>query len=121
MERPPQRGPGGIRPTPFHSDHTFTDVPVKGVALHAIHVPPSGTATSFVSGVLAWATLPKDRQELLAPLTRADRHHSVVADDMPVFVAEHPVRLLHPRTGRPILFVTEWHAERILELDQARE
>ena len=38
----------------------------------------------------------------------------------PDFEAEHPVRLLHPRTGEPVLFVTEHHAERILELDEGR-
>jgi taurine dioxygenase len=30
------------------------------------------------------------------------------------------VRLLHPRTGRPILLVTENHADRIVELDAER-
>jgi taurine dioxygenase len=44
----------------------------------------------------------------------------LTAMNWPRFVAEHPVRLIHPRTGVPLLLVTEHHAERILELDEAR-
>ena len=36
---------------------------------------------------------------------------------MPIFEADHPLRLLHPRSGRPILLLTEFHAHRVLELE----
>lgn len=106
---------------PFHSDLTYTDVPIKAICLQAIAVPDGGTSTTYVSSAAAWDKLPKALQDELADKTL--RHHYVTRMsemDWPVFVAEHPVRLLHPRTGRPILLVTENHAERIIELDEAR-
>src|SRR5262245_56350109 len=42
---------------PFHSDLTYTDVPIKGICLHAIDLPGGGTSTTFVSGIAAWAKL----------------------------------------------------------------
>ena len=36
----------------------------------------------------------------------------------PIFSADHPVRLMHPRTGRPVLYVTEYHADRIYGLER---
>jgi taurine dioxygenase len=108
---------GSIR-LPFHSDFTYTDTPIKVISLHALELPPGGAGTSYVSGVHAWATLPPERQDLLSGMTLHHTHHSAISSDMPEFEADHPVRLLHPRTGQPILFVTEWHADRIYELER---
>jgi taurine dioxygenase len=84
-------------------------------------VPEGGTSTTFVSSAAAWDRLPHSLQEELANTTLRHRYASrMIEVDWPVFVAEHPVRLLHPRTGRPILLVTENHAERIVELDADR-
>jgi alpha-ketoglutarate-dependent taurine dioxygenase len=106
---------------PFHSDLTYTDVPIKAICLHAIALPDAGTSTTFVSGVAAWAALSAARQAELSELTLRHLHIPNMPEyDWPDFVAEHPVRLIHPRTGQPILFVTEHHADRILELDEAR-
>jgi taurine dioxygenase len=106
---------------PFHSDLTYTDVPIKAICLHAIALPEAGTSTTFVSGVAAWAQLPVERQEELAGLTLRHLHIPNMPEyNWPDFIADHPVRLIHPRTGRPVLFVTEHHADRILELDDAR-
>jgi alpha-ketoglutarate-dependent taurine dioxygenase len=106
---------------PFHSDLTYTDVPIKAICLHAIALPEAGTSTTFVSGVAAWAKLTAERQDDLASLTLRHLHIPNMPEyNWPNFVAEHPVRLQHPRTGQPILFVTEHHADRILELDETR-
>jgi len=106
---------------PFHSDLTYTDVPIKAICLHAIAVPEKGTSTTFVSGVAAWNKLPADRQTELAGLTLRHLHIPNMPEyNWPDFVADHPVRLTHPRTGEPILFVTEHHADRILEIDEVR-
>jgi taurine dioxygenase len=104
---------------PFHCDFSYTDSPIKVIPLNAIELPPGGTTTSFVSNVASWASLPDDLRRLLAPLTVRHRHSSSIASDWPEFIAEHPVCKPHPRTGAPLLFVTEHHAVRILELDQA--
>jgi taurine dioxygenase len=109
--------PSGRKKLPFHADFSYTDYPIKVISLHAIEVPPGGTATAYVSGISAWTTLPSELRSLLCSMTLRHRHVSSVGTDWPEFVANHPVRKPHPRTGRPILFVTEHHADRIHELD----
>jgi taurine dioxygenase len=109
--------PAGAERLPFHCDFTYTDCPIKGISLHAIETPAGGTQTAFVSGVHAWATLSAELKELLSPLTVRHVHDSsIVSADMPVFVADQPVRFEHPRVGKPVLLVTEYHARRINEL-----
>jgi taurine dioxygenase len=100
----------------FHSDLSYTDSPIQGISLHALDVPASGTSTSFVSGVHAWSSLPLERQQWLAGMTLRHRLDSKLFGDWPEFIADHPVRLLHPRTSQPVLYVTEHHAQRIHEL-----
>jgi taurine dioxygenase len=122
----------GRRKLPFHSDFTYTDSPIKIISLQAIELPAGGSSTAFASGVHAWATLPPDRQQLLAGMTLRHRHVSTVGvgaapqtatepahplQPPKEFVADHPVRVVHPRTGQPVLLVTEYHAERIYEVD----
>jgi taurine dioxygenase len=99
---------------PFHSDFTWTDVPVKRISLHALELPPEGTTTSFVSGIHGWATLPQKLQERLSPMIVRHRHFAGYYGQEPIeFLADHPVRFAHPRTGRPILFITEFHAHHV--------
>ena len=106
---------------PFHSDMTYTDDPVRAICLHAIEVPEGGTSTTFVSGAAAWEALPADLQDELSELTLRHFYSTRMPEfDWPDFIAEHPVRLIHPRTGQPVLFVTENHAQRILELEEVR-
>jgi taurine dioxygenase len=113
--------PAGSLQLPFHSDLTYTDCPIKAICLQAIEVPANGTSTTFVSSIAAWDRLPPALQEELADKTLRHLHISnVSAYDWPDFVAEHPIRLEHERSGRTILLVTEHHADRILELDEAR-
>ncbi len=102
---------------PFHADFTYTDSPIKIISLHASELPPGGTSTSFVSGIHGWASLPLELQTRLAPMTLRHRHVSAITTGLPEFIADHPLRKEHPRSGRPILFATEYHAHRILELD----
>jgi taurine dioxygenase len=104
---------------PFHSDFSYTETPLKGISLHAIAVPPSGTSTTFASAMHGWATLAPEQQDRLAGLTLRHLHHSSLVPEWPNFVADHPLRLPHPRTGKPILFSTEQHATRIHQLEQA--
>jgi taurine dioxygenase len=50
-------------------------------------------------------------------MTLRHHHHPQLVTNAPDAIAEHPLRLLHPRTGTPLLFATEHHASRILELE----
>lgn len=109
---------GAIR-LPFHSDFSYTTTPIKVISLHALEMPAGGSATAYVSSAHAWRTLDADLRARLAALTLRHRHSSQITDKWPEFVADHPVRLTHPRTGAPLLYVTEHHAHRIHELAPA--
>lgn len=100
----------------FHSDVSYAERPMEGISLHAIALPKCATTTAYVSGVAAWAGLSPERQAMLAPMTARHRLGVSMVPDWPEFVADKPVCLKHPRTGRPVLYVTEYHAERIHEL-----
>lgn len=111
----------GSAKLPFHSDLTYTDAPIRAICLHAISLPDVRTSTTFVSGSAAWDDLPTGLQGELSALTLRHVLNSRMPDyDWPVFIADHPVRFIHPRTGRPVLFVTEHHADRIYEFDEGR-
>jgi taurine dioxygenase len=103
----------------FHSDNSYSEGPIEGLSLHALELPKHGAATCFVSGVAAWARLSPERQKQLAPMTA--RHHlvSLFYADWPDLIADQNVRRINPRSGRPILYVTEHHATRIHELPKA--
>ena len=100
----------------FHSDVSYAERPMEGISLHALELPKTDTTTAFVSGVAAWAGLSHERQVMLAPMTARHRLGVSMVPDWPEFVADKPVCMTHPRTGRPVLYVTEYHAERIHEL-----
>lgn len=111
----------GSMQLPFHSDLTYTDDPIRAICLQAIELPELPTSTTYISGHAAWNHLPDELKEELAGLTLRHFYSTRMPDfDWPDFIAEHPVRYEHPRTGKPILFVTENHAQRIIELDEDR-
>jgi len=103
---------------PFHSDLTYTDDPIRAICLQAIELPGKPTTTTYVSNRAAWESLPAELQDRLADKTMRHFYHSRAGFDWPDFIAEHPMRFTHPRTGRPLLLVTEMHANRILEMDE---
>lgn len=105
---------------PFHSDLTYTEDPIRAICLQAIELPKKPTSTTYVSGIAAWKSLPAELQDKLSDKTLRHFYASRLATNYgwPDFIAEHPLRLMHPRTGRPVLFATEHHADRILELDE---
>lgn len=93
----------------FHSDISFMPVPFLGLSLHPIVLPDTPTETSFVSTALAWDALGKDLKDLLAD--RQVKHEfldeSTVSETFQHLHSWHPARMVHPRTGRPVLFVSE--------------
>ena len=114
------RDPAGSMQLPFHCDLTYTDVPVKAICLQAVELPEQPTSTTFVSNFAAWDRLPAEQQRALEGLTLRHAYISQLPEyNWPPFIADHPVRFPHPRSGRALLLVTEHHATRILELDEA--
>lgn len=107
--------PAGRFVLPFHSDITFMEFPLAGIALYPQELPANSTSTTFVSTALAWQHLPENLQRELQDLKA--RHYFVSSDDidlgLPVFEYWHPIRMLHSQTGQPLLFITEHHVDRI--------
>jgi taurine dioxygenase len=100
---------------PFHSDITFFRYPLEGISLHPLELPAVDTSTTYVSNAVAWDTLPSDLKDLLRD--RKARHYhrddGKMGNTAQVFETWHPVCMTHYRTGRPLLFVTEHHVDRI--------
>jgi len=113
------RDMAGSMQLPFHCDLTYTDFPIKAICLQAIELPGTPTSTTFVSNFAGWNHLPPELKNRCEGLTVEHVHISKVAEfDWPDFIAEHPVKFIHPRNGRPMLMCTEHHAERILGLPE---
>ena len=106
---------------PFHSDITFFRYPLEGISLHPLELPAVDTSTTYISNAVAWDTLPPDLQHVLRD--RKARHYhqddGKMGDEAQVFETWHPVCMPHYRTGRPLLFLTEHHVDRIEGFAQA--
>ena len=114
--------PTGRFALPFHSDITFLEFPLAGISLYPQELPAGDTSTTYISNAVAWDSLPEDLQRELHDLK--GRHYFASSADIdlgrPFFEYWHPVRMEHPETGRPLLFVTEHHVDRIEGMSEAR-
>lgn len=105
---------------PFHCDLTYTDCPIKVISLHAIALPAQPTSTTFVSNRAAWGRLGVADRAMLAPLHLRHCYVSRMPSlAMPDMAAIHPLVMANPRTGAPLLMITEHHADRVPELPEA--
>ncbi len=109
---------------PFHSDLSFTTSPVIGISLCAQELPATGTSTWFASSAHAWRTLPADLRRAVeghaalhtlsaistGSSASKSREHPIGEHDPS---ATHPIPMLHPRTGEPLLYLTDLHAASI--------
>ncbi|MCH2169145.1 TauD/TfdA family dioxygenase [Myxococcota bacterium] len=112
----------------FHSDLAFTPVPVLGLSLFALEIPEAGAQTSFANAARAWSRLSESLRAQLSELHARHLFNLTTQrgdvpyrdEDLPEREprAEHPVRMLHPRNGREILYVSEMQTDRIVELSQ---
>ncbi|MDG2004325.1 MAG: TauD/TfdA family dioxygenase [Novosphingobium sp.] len=114
---------GGRERLPWHFDYTFTETPFKGISLQAVALPSAGTTTLFTSNIANWASLPPELQRRVEPLSTRHRDTDDPVSGKAEVMADHPIRMTHPRTGKPQLFVTEYHSTRINELaaDESEE
>jgi taurine dioxygenase len=107
----------------FHSDLAFTTDPYLGLSLHALELPPTGSATWFVDAVAACGALPPSLRRRLdgCRATHAFDLQTQRGDGRafrePVprhgDRAVHPVLFDHPLTGETVLYVNEMQTERI--------
>jgi taurine dioxygenase len=114
----------------FHSDGMWSDQPFEVLSLYGVEVESPTSPTLFASSTHAWELLPdalRRRVEDLRAVHVAgpDQFHPsrrercrdaswVVREGAPIVVA--PIKKIHPRTGKPVLFVAENHTDEIVGL-----
>jgi alpha-ketoglutarate-dependent taurine dioxygenase len=137
--RPPRfisnKDPEGLAPYGrllFHADMMWSPEPFRVLSLYGVEIEPGSATTTLASGVHAWATLPVDlraRVEGLHAEHVTGQVYSRGGDDLlrPQRAHEEstvtPIAVPHPRTGKPILYVSQQMTRAIVELpaDESEE
>jgi alpha-ketoglutarate-dependent taurine dioxygenase len=121
--------PGGYAPYGrllFHADMMWAPEPFQVLSLYGVVAEPGAATTSLTSGVHAWEVLPDElrrRVEGLHARHITGQVYSRGGDDLlrPERSADQstvtPVVRRHPRTGRPVLYVSQQMTEQIVELE----
>jgi alpha-ketoglutarate-dependent taurine dioxygenase len=122
--------PGGNAPYGrllFHSDMMWADTPFQVLTLYGVEIAEPAVPTAFTSAALAWDTLPDDLR------SRVDGLHAVHVTGQQARGADgegellqpirthvqsttKPIRHVHPRTGRTLLYVCQMMTEKVDEL-----
>ena len=99
----------------FHADHTYDLAPAMGSLLVARRVPEQGGDTVFVDMRKAYETLPAEVKAQISGLraVHSSRHifgeggaqAGMMNQASAVQTTAHPVVLVHPASGRKVLFV----------------
>ncbi len=116
----------GAGPLAYHSDLAFTEEPFKYLSLHALAVNDDESWTRFANGAAAVARIDPALRTKVAGLDAitvisAIQTHRALGYDVPDFLPQQrrPTIIAHPRTGEPILYISEMQTARIEGLDQA--
>ncbi|MFJ4649639.1 TauD/TfdA dioxygenase family protein [Nocardia sp. NPDC088792] len=116
----------------WHADLTFNAEPPSITVLRAVKPPIVGGDTCWGSMYAAYETLSKPLQDLLEGLTAMHSARSVVTRMSDVekksadysapadsFQHVHPAIVVHPETGRKLLFVNESSTTHFIELKKS--
>lgn len=120
----------------WHSDGTYLKVPPEVSVLYCHKAAPLGGDTLFSSAAEVWESLSPELQERIAPLRAKSSMDYIrqvkklsemgeiggIQQDLGPQIAdwaEHPVVRVHPRTGRPFVYVNEVHFYEIIGLPKA--
>ena len=109
-------GNGGAEEMSWHSDLGYIAVPPSASLLYCLECPPTGGNTYFANMYLAYETLPPEIRSAIAGRTAIHdvstnstgvlRHgYERVSDPREAPGCRHPLVRIHPRTGRPALFL----------------
>jgi taurine dioxygenase len=116
----------------YHCDSMWSDEPFEVLSLHAIKVEPPVLPTMFASAMSAWKALPDELKERVQSLNALhvpgpdyvhERRRSLYPGELVqgrrARVPTYSQNLVwtHPRTGQPILFITQGMTREILELN----
>lgn len=110
----------------FHADQMWHPDPSRVLSLYGQKVEPGAATTSLASGVVAWQRLPAElraRIENLEALHVTGTVFSRGGDDLLRAHRKHdsslikPVKVVHPHTGEPILYVSQQTTRQIVGLE----
>lgn len=110
----------GSGPLTWHSDLAFTEEPFKVISLHAVAVNDGQSWTAFANGVETARALPSALQDQLGTLQAvttisAIQTHRALGYDTSAELPHQtrPVLIPHPRTGEPVLYISDMQTNRI--------
>jgi taurine dioxygenase len=118
----------------WHSDFSFQVEPPSFTVLAAVDVPVWGGDTVFASMTAAWAALgPQMRERLwsldavhtardaysrrMQPLHSGMRGMNIVCDDSANDERVHPLVVVHPETGKDVLFFNRAYVRDIVDME----
>lgn len=117
----------------WHSDVTYRPHPSMASILHAQHIPPSGGDTLWLSAVAAYEKLSPAMQGFLETLTcehdflqaygsyfasQPDGDERIRRARVETPPVQHPLIVVHPVTGKKLLYVNPTFTARIIELSR---
>jgi taurine dioxygenase len=109
----------------YHADMMWHPQPFQVLSLYGQKVEPGAATTSLASGVVAWERLPAQLREKVETLQARHVTGTVLSrggDDLLQSNREQeistvkPVKVIHPRTGKPILYVSQQTTREIVGL-----
>ncbi len=110
----------------LHQDHCFLDAPLPAICLYGEEVTSTGGATIFADARRAYEKVPHDLRRRLSSLRAlhiydyanddGDRRFRVATAAPEAPRAAHPVVLVHPETGRRILYVNRLMTDSVVGL-----
>ncbi len=121
---------GVRRATKWHTDATYESKLPRLAMLHALQVPTAGGGTYVADMRAAWDALDESEQAQLRPLTGLHRFNVGPAGAAAIYAGQrgaeaeafedqrHPAMILHPHSGRPILFVNPSHTHGFEPMDR---
>jgi taurine dioxygenase len=103
----------------FHSDMMWSEHTFQVLSLYGVEIEPPVAPTLFASTADAWATLPPDVRAKVERRSAVQGHNenesARAADDPNVLISTFenaqtrttPIEYPHPRTGAPVLYVSQ--------------
>jgi alpha-ketoglutarate-dependent taurine dioxygenase len=108
-------------PVTWHADITFLPRPPGEQVFQVVELPAVGGDTLWASTEAAYASLNPGLRTLVDGMTAIhddSKIHWLSTKRSDVSATEHPVVRIHPRSGRPSLFVNPFYTSRIVGLSE---
>lgn len=111
----------------WHHDVTWRTAPSQGAILHALEVPPTGGDTLFSDANAAFEGLDDETKEQITGMVAMHDFMQAFGRQVPEDrkaemreqypLAEHPLVVAHPATGKPLLYANRYFLNHVVGLD----